>query len=288
NRRFSKGLTIGSQWTWAHSIGNTGGSNEAQTQQNPFNFAQDRGDNAFDVRHSINATALYQLPFGRGQAYMKHAPKWADGLFGGWELGGVLNARTGLPIDLTMARNDIAYRLNGTGQLVDAPVVSNGMILTTPVVNNPWGGAFRGNRRPSVVAGVNPFLSNAGDKRVLLNPAAFTIPAPGEYGNLGRWALHGPSLAQLDLTLHKRFKITERHAFEFRAEIYNILNHTNFANPVSRLNDSLGVGGTRLQPGQSFTQSAAGGSFGMATSTVTKDVGLGASRQIQLSLRYNF
>ena len=62
NRRFSKGLTAGLQWTYGHSIGDTGGSNEAQTTQNPFNFGQDRGNNAFDVRHSANVSVLYQLP----------------------------------------------------------------------------------------------------------------------------------------------------------------------------------------------------------------------------------
>ena len=62
NRRFAKGLTAGFQWTYAHSIGNTGGSNEAQTTQNPFNFAQDRGNNAFDVRHSANLSLLYAAP----------------------------------------------------------------------------------------------------------------------------------------------------------------------------------------------------------------------------------
>ena len=288
NRRFSQGLTIGSQYTWGHSLGNTGGSNEAQTQQNPFNFEQDRGNNAFDVRQSLNATALYDLPFGKGHRLGAGAPGWTRAAFGDWEIGGVLNARTGLPIDLTLARNDIAYVVNSTGQVVDAPIVTNGVVMTTPVVNNPWGGAFRSNRRPSLVPGVSPYLSNPNDKRVFLNPAAFTIPAPGEYGNLGRWALHGPGLSQFDLTLHKRIPLTERHNLEFRAEIYNILNHANFANPVSRLNNAVGTGNNQVQPGQPFTSAAAGGSFGLLTSTVTKDVGLGAGRQIQLSLRYNF
>jgi len=289
NRRFQQGLALGTQWTWGHTLGNTGGSNEAQTTVNPFNFNQDRGNNAFDVRHSFNATALYELPVGRGRRYMQAAPRAADLLLGGWELGGVLNARTGLPIDLTMARNDIAYRVNATGQIVDSAMVdASGTILTAPIVNNPYGGAFRNNRRPSVVGGVSPYLSNANDKRVFLNPAAFTIPAPGEFGNLGRWALHGPALSQFDLTLHKRLAFRENRSLEFRAEIYNILNHANFANPVSRLNNALGINKNQLQPGQPYTSSAAGGSFGLMTSTLTKDVGLGTSRQIQLSLRFNF
>jgi hypothetical protein len=285
NRRFSKGLTLGAQYTWGHSLGNTGGSNEAQTQQNPFDFSQDYGNNAFDVRHSLNASVMYELPVGKGRKYMSGSSRLVETVLGGWEIGGVTNFRTGLPIDLTIARNDIAYVVNSTGKLVNSPVVAaDGTVLTTPVVNNPYGGAFRNNRRPSVVAGVSPYLSSSSDSRVFLNPAAFTIPAAGTFGNLGRWVLHGPSLSQVDLTLHKRFPISEKVNVEFRSEIYNIFNHTNFANPVSRLNNSLGT----LQPGNPYTSSAAGGTFGMSTSTVTKDVGLGASRQIQLALRLNF
>jgi hypothetical protein len=289
NRRFQHGLTLGSQWTWGHSIGDTGGSNEAQTTVNPLNFRQDRGNNAFDVRHSYDVTALYEIPFGRGRKFMTNAPKAGDLLLGGWELGGVLNGRTGLPIDLTMARNDIVYRVNATGEFVSAPILdASGNILTTPVINNPYGGAFRSNRRPSVVAGVSPFLSDPNDKRVFLNPAAFMIPAPGEFGNMGRWALHGPTLAQLDLTLHKRVSLTERLNLEFRAEVYNIANHTNFANPVSRFTDALGINSGQIQPNRPFSYKTGGSTFGKSTSTVVKDVGLGASRQIQLSLRLNF
>jgi hypothetical protein len=286
-RRFSKGLTIGGQWTWSHSLGNTGGSNEAQTAQNPFNFEADRGNNAFDVRHSMNATALYELPFGRGRRFLSNGSRLLDSLAGGWQLGGVLNARTGLPVDVTIARNDLAYIVNSTGQVVNSPVVQNGQVLTTAVVNNPYGGAFRNNRRPNVVAGVNPFLKT-GDRRFVLNPAAFSIPAPGEFGNLGRWALHGPGLAQFDLTVQKRFALTERINLEFRSEIYNILNHVNFANPPARLNNALGIGAGQLQPGEPFSLAASGGAFGIANSTVTKDVGLGAARQIQFSLRLAF
>ncbi len=289
NRRFGQGLTVGTQWTWAHSLGNTGGSNEAQTQTDPFNFERDRGNNAFDVRHSFNASAMYDIPVGKGHKSLSNSNPVVEALVGGWEVGGIVNARTGLPIDLTLARNDIAYRVNSTGAIVSNPIVaSDGTVLTTAIVNNPWGGAFRNNRRPDAVAGVSPYLTSPTDSRVFLNPAAFSIPAPGTFGNLGRWALHGPGLAQFDLTLHKRFNFTEKVNLEFRSELYNILNHTNFANPVSRLNNALGTGTNQIQPGQAFTPAAAGGTFGLSTSTVTKDVGLGASRQVQLSLRLNF
>lgn len=280
NRRFAKGLTAGFQWTYAHSIGNTGGSNEAQTTQNPFNFAQDHGNNAFDVRHSANASVLYALP-------VNPQGKIAKPLLGGWEVGGVMNTRTGLPIDVTMSRPDIVWRINGTNTYVNAlsNVPAGGS--ATAVINNPWGGAFRNNRRPSVVAGADPFL-RTGDSKVMLNPAAFTIPQPGAFGNLGRFALHGPSLTQFDFTLHKRFNITERQNIEFRAEVYNLFNRTNFSNPPAVLSNALGIGTNNVQPGQSFSSAAAGSAFGVANSTVSKDVGLGAQRQIQFSLRYNF
>src|SRR4029077_4479816 len=109
----------------------------------------DRGNNAFDVRHSLNASVLYQLPF-------KTRSKAADFLVGGWEIGGIYNARTGLPIDITLSRPDIVYQVNGTNQYVQAPIVTNGVVTTTAVIDNPYGGAFRSNRRPSGVPGVDP------------------------------------------------------------------------------------------------------------------------------------
>ena len=72
------------------------------------------------------------------------------------------------------------YQVNATGQYVAAPIVTNGVVLTTPVIDSPYGGAFGNNRRPSVVPGVDPFLST-GDKRFFLNPAAFTFPQPGQF-----------------------------------------------------------------------------------------------------------
>ena len=286
NRRFSKGLTLGGQWTYAHSIGNTGGSNEAQTAHNPYNFGYDRGNNAFDVRHSMNVTALYELPFGKGRRYGSSLGRAADLALGGWDVGGIVNARSGLPIDVRITRPDIVYVNSATGQVFNSPVLVGGVPVTQPVVNVPGGGASRDVRRPDVVAGVNPFITGAG-KTVYLNAAAFSTPAPGTFGNLGRGALHGPGISQMDLTLSKRFAITERINVQFRAEAYNIFNRANFDLPVARLNNVLGTATNQLQPGQPYT-SGAGGTFGQIQGTVEKVVGLGASRQLQLSLRLNF
>jgi hypothetical protein len=131
------------------------------------------------------------------------------------------------------------------------------------------------------VPGVNPYLDN---DRNFLNPAAFATPAPGTFGNLPRNALKGPSFAQFDMVFNKRFPIRERMNVEFRTEVFNIFNHTNFANPAATLNNALGT----LKPGQPFTQAAAGATFGLLRSTVERTVGLGTQRQIQFALRLNF
>ncbi len=276
NRRFSKGLTLGAQWTYGHSIGNTGGSNEANTATNPYNFKADRGNNAFDVRHSANISAMYELPFAKNNRWI-----------GGWQVGGIVNARSGLPLDIRITRPDIVYRDTRNGTIVHAPIVVSGTPVTVPVINVLGGGNSRDVRFPDVVAGVNPFLQNVSDKKYFLNPSAFSVPNPGTFGNLGRGALHGPGLSQLDLTLHKKFKLTERLNTEFRFEVYNLFNKANFANPVVRLNNVLGTSGNTLQPGQAYTATT-GGSFGQIQQTVESAVGLGAQRQIQMSLRFSF
>jgi hypothetical protein len=286
NRRFSHGLTVAGQWTYGHSIGNTAGSNEAQTAFNPYDFNMDHGNNAFDVRHSGNATALWEVPFGKGRQFGGKSNKVIDGIAGGWQLGGVMNARTGLPMDIRITRPDVVYVNNTTGVITGSAVVTGGVVQTTPVINVPGGGNSRDVRVPDVVAGVNPFIQGA-DKRFILNPAAFTTPAPGKFGNLGRGALHGPGMSQIDLTLQKKFVISEGRDLQFRMETYNLFNRANFANPVSRLIPTLGTAAGQLQPGQAFSP-ATGGTFGQVQQTVESAVGLGAQRQIQLSLRFNF
>ena len=100
NRRYSTGLSLAGQYTYAHSIGSSGGSNEANTAQNPYDLGAECGNNNFDVRHSANFAALYDLPFGRGSGMARTCARPADLLVGSWQLGGVFNARSGVPIDV--------------------------------------------------------------------------------------------------------------------------------------------------------------------------------------------
>jgi hypothetical protein len=288
NRRYKSGLSVGAQWTWSHGIGNSGGSNEANTAGNPFNFGADRGNNNFDIRHSFNLTALYELPFGKGKKFMTNASKTSDAFLGGWNLGGVVNARTGVPVDVLITRPDVVYQDKRDGAIYSSPVVAGGEVMTTPVVNTLGGGNSRNVRRPDVVAGVDPYLHNG---LGWVNPAAFSTPKPGTYGNSSRNSLAGPGLQQFDITLSKKFAVAENKNIEFRSEIYNLFNRANFANPGNvRLQQYLPSSptGSGIQPGTAYTTATGGSNFGTLTSTVSNLVGIGTNRQIQLSLRFNF
>ncbi len=287
-RRFARGLSLGAQYTWAKELGTSSGSNEATTAQNPYNLGTEYGRGSFDIRHSFNATVLYDLPFGHGKAYSLSGP--LDLIGGGWQVGGIVNFRSGVPIDVLITRPDIAYVGNaGTsiaGQTFSSPVVTAGVVQTTAVVNVPGGGNTRNIRRPNVVPGVSPYLKSG---KQFLNPAAFSTPAPGTFGNARRNDYSGPSLGQLDLTLSKSFRMTERTSLALHADAYNVLNHPNYANPGTvRLSQTLATApGNGSQPGTPFTRANAG-SYGLLTSTVGNQVGIGANRQIQLSLRAIF
>jgi len=325
-RRFSTGLTLNSQYSFSRSFGNTSGSNEARTAANNARalseFDYDDGYNNFDVRHTFNLSALYDLPFGKGKKYDFGGV--GNAILGNWEIGTIVNARSGLPLEIGIVRPDVVIQCRNTAGCVvptgaggATTTFANGFVAQLPgtintanplppgfiaVVNTPSGGASRNVRRPDIVPGVSPYLTN---DRLILNPAAFTTPQPGTFGNVPRNALRGPNFQQFDLVFNKRFRFSETTNLEFRTEIFNIFNRANFDIPGSRLNLALpsstftpanAVTGalafytipTGLQPGSPYAQGTAGGTFGLLRQTVVRDVGLGTSRQIQFALRLNF
>ncbi|AFL87350.1 hypothetical protein Terro_1029 [Terriglobus roseus DSM 18391] len=305
-RRFAKGISLGAQYTWAKELGTSSGSNEASTSQSPlllYGQAPEYGRGTNDVRHSFNMTALVDLPFGKGKMY--DMGRLGNTLAGGWQVGSIVNFRSGVPIDVLITRADVVYvGRPGTAyanQVFSSPVIAGGAVQTTAVVNTPGGGNSRNIRRPNRVEGVNPYLKNGIQ---YLNPAAFSTPAPGTYGNQRRNDLSGPNLAQIDMTLSKEFTFTERIHFKFTADAFNVLNHANFANPGNvRLAQNIPAGtsttggvttvtGSGSQPGTPFTvgtsATGAGTNFGASSATVGNQVGLGANRQIQLSGRLTF
>jgi hypothetical protein len=199
--------------------------------------ACDRSSTNIDVRHTMTMNGVYQLPFGNGKQFLN-----SNGLLTqfvtGWELAGIASARTGLPVNITISRK--------AGALPDGNTSS---------------------QRPNLVPGVPIYATNQTISN-WFNPAAFTAPAAGTWGNLGRYIANGPGNYEIDTSLQKRFRLTERLAFNFRAAAYNLLNHPQYANP-------------------SGNASSAG--FGRITSTLNSGaVGSGAPRRIEFMLRAEF
>ena len=176
-------------------------------------------------------------------------------MVGGWRVGGIVNARSGVPLNVTIARATTDRR---------------------PQTNIP-GGNSRGTQRPDLVPGVNPYLK---DGVRWLNPAAFATPQPGTFGNLPRNFLRGPEFWQLDLMFSKDFRFLQTQGVQVRVEMFNITNRLNYENPVVAL-PSTGAAGVP------FTEAQAG-TFGYMLGPLNRTVGLGTARQTQISLRYMF
>ncbi len=288
NRRSVNGVALNMQYTLGSSRGTSGGSNEANTAANNARtleqFEYEQGYNNFDVRHTFNMSLLYSLPYGRGRKFGANASPAAQALLGGWEVGGILNARSGVPVNVLVTRPDILYRETATGLYFTGPAVGR-----EAVINTPRGGASRNVRRPDLVPGVDPFIKDGG--LLFLNPAAFATPLPGTFGNMERNSVHGPNFRQMDMFFSKKLVAGGRRNVEFRVEVFNLFDTVNFGNPGGTLNAATpatpGQANT-LQPGQAYTAGAAGPTFGRLTSTVGRTVGLGTPRQMQFALRFQF
>jgi hypothetical protein len=206
--------------------------------------ACDRSSSNIDVRHNLTVNAIYELPFGKGKQFLTSGVPAS--IFGGWELAGIAYARTGLPVNITMSRK--------AGQLPDGNTSS---------------------QRPNLVPGVPIYAANQSINN-WFNPAAFAAPANGTWGNLGRYIANGPGMFEIDSSLQKRFRITERLALNFRAAAYNLFNHPVFSTPSGSIGSLTG-------------SSPVSGSFGRITKIInTGAVGTGAPRRIEFMLRAEF
>jgi hypothetical protein len=261
--------TFNAQYTFGRNVGNVSGAVAAST----LNFEDDFGFNASDVRHVFSLSTSYRL--------------WDDtrgrnrrDIIWGWTISPSITARSGLPLIVRLDRPDIVF-VDATGQIFSSPGAAR-----QAVINTPGGGASGGARVPDLIPGVNPFLR---DGVQLLNPAAFAVPAPGQFGNLKRGQLRGPGSFQFDLAftrvlLHEP-ELRGGHGIsaDLKIELTNLLNRVNFSNPVAVLPNVLGVSaaGDRIQPGVPFTRLTAGPTFGVFNAA-------DAGRQIQFTLTFKF
>ncbi len=240
-RYLTHGWLVSGNYMWSHAIndGSLGSGVEDDFPENVSCRACERASSDEDARQSFSASTVYQLPFGPGRAYLNgHGPLSA--ILGGWELSGVAGGRTGLPVNITVDRSASAL---------------------------PDGNSA--NQRPNYVLGVPLTPPGGSTPQLWINPAAFTVPAAGTWGNLGKNAFRGPALWQIDSALQRRVMLRERMALEMRAEVFNITNRPQYGQPLADI--------------------SAPSNFGRITSLAnTSPTGSGTPRQIEIAMRLVF
>jgi hypothetical protein len=208
-KRFSKGISFLSAFTWSHTIDNVsevGNSIGTNGPVVPWNLQLNRGNSYIDVRRQWASNVAYELPFGKGKALFNQG-RVANALLGGWQVAALAALRSGLP-----------YTVTTSGGITNA------------------GGADRPNR---LGEGTLPSDQRTIDRWFDL--AAFAVQPQYTYGNSGRNILFGPGLKNLDLSLSKSFAIAEGKRLQFRAESFNFTNTPAFGQPGTTLNGA-GVG----------------------------------------------
>ena len=231
NYTYAKNLDDGSAWNTSVS-GNT-----PAFVSFPLNPKLDWGPAATDVRHAAALNGSYELPFGPQKRLLKNASSPVNLIAEGWTLSAIVNAQTGFPFS-----PQLGYNPTGNGD------------TRNPVRPN-WNPAFSGNLYPHTPT-------------QYFNPQAFLPPAAGTFGNVSRDALTGPGLFGLDFSASRSAHLTERLGLQFRAEFFNILNHTNFSTPNEVVYTSATSG---ISP-----------TAGLVTATST------TSRQIQFGAKLQF
>ena len=229
-KRFSHGLQFLATYTYGKSIDNlsgsplTGGgdSNPSSAPQDPFNLRLDRARSGYDQTHRFVMAFDYDLPFGRGHAFGGQWGPLASGLLGGWQTNGIVTLSSGLPF--TVFASSSANCGCSVGDL-RADRLANGNLPPDKRSPNGW-----------------------------FDKAAFTDPPSsgpttggGAYGNAGRNIIDGPGYAGVDFSMFKKFRIREKVELQFRGEVFNLFNRTNFFYPSNPNNATWQSGGIITQ-----------------------------------------
>ena len=214
-------LRMAANYTWSKSLDNdlsasTGGEgNGFVAPLDSFNEALDRGRSNFDIPQAFSMTSQYTLPIGKGHRFGDAMPRWANTLFGGWDVGSLWIWESGSPFTVASGR--------ATGP-------ATGTTATTASVTSTWAD-YSGSRNIGSVATSN---NGIGPGVYYFTPAQianFSEPAAGTFGTSGRNTFRGPRFFNIDASLVKRFELMENKSITFRAEAYNLINNVDFANP---------------------------------------------------------
>jgi hypothetical protein len=213
-RRSASGLQYQGSYTYSKSLDEKSSIAGGDTRQEKttvldfLNPGRDRGRSAFDASHNFILTTTYPFPF-------KFQQKFVGAILGGWTVNGISTFRSGEPFTGRVGSNVSA---DGDRWFPDRPNLNPGF---SP---DPTSGVSAGCRG---VAKGTPL----GTPTLWYDPCAFSRPAPGTFGNLGRNTIMGPGYDEIDASIAKLFKPSERINVQFRAEFFNLLNHANFYEP---------------------------------------------------------
>ena len=249
-RRFSDGLQFQADFTWSKAMGDAvdvQGNNQSDlasrlTLRNPDADYRRSGQ---DQTLRFVANGIYDLPFGRGRHFLSGASDVVDRLVGGFSVGAIVTWSTGVPFYVSSGRTTF-----------NSSTANNGAQLTGITFEE-----FKKNiglfKTPAGLFFVNPDLLNitispttGKATAAVLKPGLMSAPAPGTFGNFPVNSLNGPSYFNFDLSVTKRFRITETIRFELKGTAINVLNHPNFI--YGTLNfDSTSFGRVTTQRGTS-------------------------------------
>jgi hypothetical protein len=259
-RRFSQGLYFQANYTFSKNLTNSAAGNGSQTLVEPFldnlNPQWDYTRADFDQTHAFNVNSVYQLPFGKGKRFLSGGGI-SDTVFGGWEISGIVQWNSGVPISFLDPRGT----LNRTGRSGRQTANTS---LTTDQIRGLLG-TYEQNGRiywidPSIICSNG--AATLGFGQPTCPGQVFFNVDPGQTGNLGRAIINAPSFFNVDATLMKNINFKENMRLQLRLEAFNVLNKTNFFPGASQQN----IGST---------------TFGQITSA-------GAARQLQLAARFEF
>ncbi len=257
-RDFLSGLQLRANYTWAKNLDDGSAWNTSVSANTPA-FVEvpslprlDYGPAAGDIRHLATLNGTYELPIGKGKAFLSRTGAVASRVVSGWSVSTIANLQTGFPFSA-----QLGYNPTGSGDSRN-PV--------RPDVNP----SFKG---PLYAKG-----STAQRVAQYFNPNAFSAPAYGTVGNAGRDSLTGPGYADWDFSILKSTQVTEAARVQFRAEFFNVLNHTNLQLP----NEVVYAAGPTQGTIANQTTAPALGSPGVISGTAN------TSRQIQLGLKLLF
>lgn len=230
--RFSGGLYLMNSFTWSHAIDNASGHldtpNGDNSRVNLANLAGERGQSAYNQPINETLSVVWDLPIGRGRAFANKISGALDRVIGGWQLTAINTDTSGAPVNLYYSPS-AAYTLSSL--LVQRPNVSG----------NPVNPKSKWVKTGSSLTG---YLSSTN----VTNPTDASQP----YGNAGRNSLRDMTFNQLDLGLHKSFKLwNDRSTFDLRGEAFNALNKVNYGAPTSsRSSGSFGAITSAFPPRQ--------------------------------------